>query len=48
MSTVMVTGANRGIGYEHVAQYAQKKWKVIACARQSEKAIDLLQLQDKY
>ena len=48
MPTVMVTGANRGIGYEHVVQYAQKKWKVIACARQSEKAIDLLQLQDKY
>ena len=48
MSTVMVTGANRGIGYEHVAQYAQKKWKVIACTRQPEKAIDLLQLQDKY
>ena len=48
MPTVMVTGANRGIGYEHVAQYAQKKWKVIACARQPEKAIELLQLQDKY
>ena len=48
MPTVMVTGANRGIGYEHVAQYAQKKWKVIACARQPDKSIDLLQLQDKY
>ena len=48
MPTVMVTGANRGIGYEHVAQYARKKWNVIACARQPEKAIDLLQLQDKY
>jgi len=41
MPTVMVTGANRGIGYEHVAQYARKKWKVIACARQPEKAIEL-------
>ena len=48
MPTVMVTGANRGIGYEHVTQYARKKWKVIACARQPEKAIELLQLQDKY
>ena len=48
MPTVMVTGANRGIGYEHVAQYARKKWHVIACARQPEKAIELLQLQDKY
>tara|TARA_Y100001001_G_scaffold154585_1_gene169466 strand:+ start:187 stop:897 length:711 start_codon:yes stop_codon:yes gene_type:complete len=48
MPTVMVTGANRGIGYEHVAQYARKQWNVIACARQPEKAIELLQLQDKY
>ena len=48
MPTVMVTGANRGIGYEHVAQYARKKWNVIACARRPEKAIELLQLQDKY
>ena len=48
MPTVMVTGANRGIGYAHVAQYAQKKWNVIACARQPKKAIELLQLQDKY
>ena len=48
MPTVMVTGANRGIGYEHVVQYAQKKWKVIACTREPEKAIELLQLQDTY
>ena len=48
MPTVLVTGANRGIGYEHVAQYAQKKWTVIACTRQPEKAIELLQLQDQY
>ena len=48
MPTVMVTGANRRIGYEQVSQYARKKWKVIACARQPEKAIELLQLQDKY
>jgi len=31
MPTVLVTGANRGLGYEHVKQYAQKGWKVIAC-----------------
>ena len=24
MPTVLVTGANRGLGYEHVKQYAQK------------------------
>ncbi len=48
MPTVLVTGANRGIGYEHVAQYAQKEWTVIACTRQPVKAIELLQLQDQY
>ena len=38
MPTVLVTGANRGLGYEHVKQYAQKGWKVIACARNPKKA----------
>ena len=48
MPTVLVTGANRGLGYEHVKQYAQKGWKVIACARNPEKATELENLKDKY
>ena len=41
MPTVFVTGANRGLGYEHVKQYAEKGWKVIACARNPEQAKEL-------
>ena len=48
MPTVLVTGANRGLGYEHVKQYAQKGWKVIACARNPKKATELENLKDKY
>jgi NAD(P)-dependent dehydrogenase (short-subunit alcohol dehydrogenase family) len=33
MSTVLITGAARGLGLEFVKQYAAKGWKVLACAR---------------
>lgn len=33
MPTVMVTGANRGLGLEFVRQYAADGWEVIACCR---------------
>ena len=33
MSTVFITGANRGIGLEFVRQYAEDNWQVIACCR---------------
>ena len=48
MPTVLVTGANRGLGFEHVKQYAEKGWNIIACARSPEKADDLQALKDKY
>jgi NAD(P)-dependent dehydrogenase (short-subunit alcohol dehydrogenase family) len=36
MSTVLITGAARGLGLDFTKQYAAKGWKVLACARQPE------------
>ena len=36
MSTVLITGAARGLGLDFTKQYAAKGWKVLACARKSE------------
>ena len=33
MKTVLITGANRGIGLEFVKQYASDGWRVLACCR---------------
>lgn len=41
MSTVLVTGANRGLGLEFVRQYAADGWSVLATARDLEKAQEL-------
>lgn len=38
MPTVLVTGANRGLGLEFTRQYSRDGWEVIACARNPEKA----------
>jgi NAD(P)-dependent dehydrogenase (short-subunit alcohol dehydrogenase family) len=35
MPTVLITGANRGLGLEFVRQYHADGWKVVATARQS-------------
>ena len=40
-NTVLVTGANRGIGFEFVRQYAGKGWRVIAGVRDPDRAEDL-------
>lgn len=42
MSTVLITGAARGLGLEFTRQYAAKGWKIHACARNHEalKGID--------
>jgi NAD(P)-dependent dehydrogenase (short-subunit alcohol dehydrogenase family) len=36
MPTVLITGANRGLGLEFARQYAADGWRVIACARQAD------------
>ena len=44
MSTVLVTGANRGIGYEFVKQYSKNNFNVLACCRSAENASELQEL----
>ena len=46
--TVLITGANRGIGFEFVRQYAAKGWHVIAGARDPLGATDLKALTEEY
>jgi NAD(P)-dependent dehydrogenase (short-subunit alcohol dehydrogenase family) len=38
MPTVLITGANRGLGLEFARQYTQQGWDVIACARKPDSA----------
>jgi NAD(P)-dependent dehydrogenase (short-subunit alcohol dehydrogenase family) len=44
MPTVLITGANRGIGLEFARQYTADGWTVIATARHPEAADELKQL----
>jgi NAD(P)-dependent dehydrogenase (short-subunit alcohol dehydrogenase family) len=38
MPTVLITGANRGLGFEFTRQYAGDGWDVVACCRAPDKA----------
>lgn len=42
--TLLITGANRGIGLEYVRQYADDGWRVIACCRVPQQATELQRL----
>ncbi len=42
MPTVLITGANRGIGLGLVKEYQNSFWSVLACCRRPELATDLL------
>jgi NAD(P)-dependent dehydrogenase (short-subunit alcohol dehydrogenase family) len=44
MPTVLITGANRGIGLEFARQYAADSWSVVATARRPEAAGELNKL----
>ena len=47
MSSILITGANRGIGLELTRQYAADGWTVHACCRSPENAFDLNKLAAK-
>lgn len=46
MPTLLITGANRGIGLEFARQYTADGWKVIACCRSPGEATQLQTLAD--
>jgi NAD(P)-dependent dehydrogenase (short-subunit alcohol dehydrogenase family) len=44
MSTALITGANRGLGFEFARQYAADGWRVFATCRRPESATELKRL----
>jgi len=48
MATILITGANRGLGLEFAKQYAQDGWRVLACCREPKNADALSQIEDEF
>lgn len=48
MATVLITGANRGLGLEFCKQYAADGWQVLACCRAPQRASELTSLAAWY
>jgi NAD(P)-dependent dehydrogenase (short-subunit alcohol dehydrogenase family) len=48
MRTVLITGANRGIGLEHARRYAERGARVFATARNPDEADDLATLAKRH
>lgn len=46
--TILITGANRGLGLEHVRCYAERGHRVLACCRQPDAAGPLQSLQQRF
>jgi len=44
----LITGANRGIGFELTKQHLKNGWKVIATCRNDNRAIELISLKDEF
>jgi NAD(P)-dependent dehydrogenase (short-subunit alcohol dehydrogenase family) len=45
MPTVLITGANRGLGLEFTRQYSSEGWEVVATARQSSAELEALDVR---
>lgn len=44
MPSILITGANQGLGFEFTRQYAADNWRVIACCRTPDSATELNEL----
>ena len=47
-TTILITGANRGLGLEFTRQYAASGWRIFACCRNPQTADALQQLKQQY